>query len=120
MDAAADKNAARNAYRAGWEAYERGAPDALDKADMRRVVREWYSGFHDAAAGRPKWHEMKCDGCNEWDHGDTPAPARRPNHPPTMTWETWRKMGRAKQWAYQSRCPHEHVELLDTLPRCSD
>lgn len=48
--------------------------------------------------------------------------AERRNHPTTMTWETWRKLGSAKQRAYQATCPHSNVEVLEewNLPRCLD
>lgn len=42
-------------YVAGWLVGERGADGALDRADARNVSHAWYDGYHDAAAGRPKW-----------------------------------------------------------------
>lgn len=45
---------------------------------------------------------------------------RTPNHPPTMTWETWRKMGRTGQVAFQAKCPHANVTDSDDVPRCDD
>jgi hypothetical protein len=55
-------------YRLGWNAYERGSQDALERADDRHVSREWYDGFFDAAAGRPKGHSKHCRTCAEWAH----------------------------------------------------
>lgn len=52
------------AYRRGWEASLRGSVTALDRADARGEVTEWYDGYHDEACERPKYHsrDFMCDG----------------------------------------------------------
>jgi hypothetical protein len=55
----------RRDYNNGWDTSARGADDALDRADARGVSHAWYDGYHDQAAGRPKWHLRDCRGCPE-------------------------------------------------------
>lgn len=46
----------RQAYDSGWRAFESADPvAAMTRADRRGAPREWYIGFHDAAAGNPKY-----------------------------------------------------------------
>lgn len=67
--AIADRNKRRRAdYRLGWNAYQRGNPEALERADDRGVTRDWYDGFFDAASDRPKFHTLTCRTCDEFDH----------------------------------------------------
>ena len=53
-------------YHAGWVVAERADPGALERADIRGVSHAWYDGYHDAAAGRPKWtyREWRRNGCD--------------------------------------------------------
>ena len=44
-----------NGYKAGTNG---GSWDALGRADDRGVSEHWYTGFHDAAAGHPKFHSL--------------------------------------------------------------
>lgn len=73
-------------YRNGWNASARygtsTAPNTvnafegpLDRADARGVSHAWYDGYHDQAAGRPRWHLLNCEGCD--DHEDRISPATR-------------------------------------------
>lgn len=48
----------RRAYERGWRSGQRGAK--LEGADRRGEPDAWYDGFHDHAAGRPKWHLATC------------------------------------------------------------
>lgn len=53
-------------YLSGWNASERGSEGALERADDRNVSHAWYDGYHDNAAGRPKftyraWRRNGCD-----------------------------------------------------------
>lgn len=41
-------------YHSGYAAGERGAYDALGRADSRGVHPDWYVGYHDATGGYPK------------------------------------------------------------------
>src|ERR1044072_5680355 len=43
------------AYQAGWQASERASDGALSRADARGVPDAWYDGYHDEAAGRPRY-----------------------------------------------------------------
>lgn len=47
-------------YQRGWRTSVSGADMALDRADERREVDEWYDGYLDAAASREKWHLRYC------------------------------------------------------------
>jgi len=49
-------------YNNGWRASERAGLSSsyqvlspLERADLRNVTHAWYDGYHDHAAGRPKW-----------------------------------------------------------------
>jgi len=42
------------------------------------------------------------------------------NHPSSMSHETWRKMGSARQFARQQKCGHAHVVMASGMPRCTD
>jgi hypothetical protein len=58
----------RRHYERGWRAS--GRPDAvapLDAADARGEPDAWYDGYHDRAAGREKWHLLRCP-----DHDNCP------------------------------------------------
>jgi|11BtaG_2_1085332.scaffolds.fasta_scaffold63055_2 hypothetical protein len=51
------------AYRNGWRAWENGAIDALERADIRRVSQAWYFGFYDAGASvaeHMKYKSLEC------------------------------------------------------------
>lgn len=41
-------------YDRGYAAARRGSDTALDRADARGESNDWYAGYEDAAAGRPK------------------------------------------------------------------
>lgn len=44
----------RKSYARGWAASVRSSDGALDRADARREPSEWYDGYLDFAADRPK------------------------------------------------------------------
>lgn len=48
-------------YRRGWSASERASEGALERADMRNEPNEWYDGYMDFAAVRPKYHSRDHD-----------------------------------------------------------
>jgi hypothetical protein len=50
----------RKAYERGWRTSMRMADGALERADDRNEPDAWYDGYHDAAAGREKWHLATC------------------------------------------------------------
>lgn len=49
-------------YARGWRAAGNRSPnnDALGRADDRNEPREWYDGYMDHAAGRPRGHLLTC------------------------------------------------------------
>lgn len=53
-------------YVNGWNVSERCSDGALDRADLRGVSDAWYDGYHDSAAGRPKWawRDARRKGCD--------------------------------------------------------
>ena len=54
----------KNDYNRGWQASKRAGSNTLDRADSRGESQAWYDGYHDYAAGRPKWHALTCCQCS--------------------------------------------------------
>jgi hypothetical protein len=60
------EKADRGHYQRGWRASERASEwdgegqSALEKADWKNEPRQWYDGYHDYAADRPKFHALEC------------------------------------------------------------
>ena len=55
-------------YNRGWAASGRASDGALSRADARGEPHAWYDGYADLAAGRAKWHLLRCpdhDACGE-------------------------------------------------------
>lgn len=65
-------------YMGGWRASERCTEGALERADQRGVSDAWYDGYHDVAAGRPRWtyREWRRNGCDSECGYDCDGPHR--------------------------------------------
>lgn len=61
-----DTKAYKQAYINGWNAWQRGSVDALEKADARQVSAGWYDGFFDADAGREKGTLLRYRTVEDW------------------------------------------------------
>lgn len=68
-------------YTNGWNVSENWTEGCLERADAREVSHAWYDGYHDSAAGRPKW-----------------------------TYRTWRRNGCDSDCGYQCDGPHRPAQ----------
>lgn len=50
----------RRAYANGYRVGMKPGLNSLESADDRNAPEEWYDGYYDAAAGRPRGHLITC------------------------------------------------------------
>jgi hypothetical protein len=88
-----EEKTARGHYQRGWNAGQRAVngvydygPSPLEKADTRGEPKQWYDGYHDYTADRPKYHALECTttgdhdqpGCSLYGKFASRSASRRP------------------------------------------